>query len=421
MKNKKILFVTDASHPNLTMNGVVIKNIIDYIEADNTAGILSLKQRYNDAAVYRNIKIKYVRPVSYFIYAFREKQFKAVNCFLADMYGFITIFIRIYSILQRIFSKNGFYDLLMKDLNKAMDVCLDEEKYEYVVLIGRPFEAFGAALPLVKKYRNVKFIGYQVDNFVTGEDVNYPKFLLKRRNRKRAELLDQCSKNFWRYFIFDSVYVKEKVYFQNKSCLKRIGLPLILNQRTNIRHLNMADRGDKINLVYAGSLLRGFRPPEDCLDILQQLVQMLEVHIDFYHRGDCDDILNVYAKKSNGTVVNHGTVSSDKAYQAVNSSDVLIAISNYAGDQVSGKTFDYISTGKPVIFFYYHDHDLNIDFFKKYRLGLCIKMSAQKVRSNAENICRFIKENWKRTVSFDEVEKQFWQYTPKYIADEMFE
>lgn len=421
MKNKKVLFITDASYPNLTMNGVVIKNIIDYIETNNTVGIISLRQRYNDTTVYRNIKIRYVKPVSYSIYALREKRFNASNRLLKSVYGFITLLIRIFSVLQRIFSKAGLYDSLISDLKQVMVECIETEAYDYVVLICRPFEAFSAALPLAKKYEKVKFIGYQVDNFVTGEDKNYPKFLIKRRNKERAEIMNQCSKYFWRYFISESVYLKEKSYFQNRDCVKTLGLPLILNQRIGALHeLSERDICDGINLVYAGSLLKGFRPPEDCLDILMQLAQILEVHIDFYQRGNCDDILNSYAKRSGGAVVNHGTVSSDKAYEAVNSADVLIAISNFAGDQISGKTFDCISTGKPVIFFYYRDDDLNIDFFNRYQLGLCVRMSPYSVRSNAECVCRFIKENWKRTVSFDNVEKKFWKYTPKFVADEMF-
>lgn len=414
------MFVTDASYPNLTMNGIVIKNMIDYLAADNEVRIISLKQRYNDAAVYKNIKIKYVKPISYAIYSLREKRLKATTRFMSGLYGMMTLMVRILSISQRIVSKTGLHNPLVNNLKKVINESLKTEAFEYVVLIARPFEAFAAAVPLAKKYTSVRFLGYQVDNFVTGEDANYPKLLLKRRNRERGKLLNICTKYFWRYFITQSVYSKEKKYLQSKAHIKIIGLPLIINQRTNSKPLGNRDKCCNVKLVYAGSLLKGFRPPEDCLDILVQLTQMMDVHVDFYQRGNCDDILNTYTKKSNGQVVNHGTVSSDEAYKAINSSDVLIAISNFAGDQISGKTFDCISTGKPVLFFYYKDDDFNLEFFKNYKLGLCIKMSPQKVRFNAKIISKFIRENQNLTVSFDEIEKQFCKYTPRYIANIMF-
>lgn len=420
MKIRKVLFVTDASYPNLTMNGIVMKNIIDYLDKDNKVGIISLKQKYNDTPVYRNIKIKYVRPISYFIYLFREKRSKSKTKFMSGVYGLITLMVRIISISQRITSKIGLNNPLINDLKKAIDESLKAERYEYVVLIGRPFETFAAVVPLVNKYKKVRFIGYQVDNFVTDEDVNFPKFLIKRRNKERAKMLNACSNYFWRYFITKSVYSKEKLYLNRNAHIKIIGLPLILNQRISMQNSNNKNKTSRVNFVYAGSLLKGFRPPDDCLNILIQVAQIIDVRIDFYHRGNCDDILNEYSKKSNGVFINHGTVGSEKAYEAINSSDILIAISNFAGDQISGKTFDCISTGKPTIFFYYRDDDINIDFFNKYELGLCIRMSSQNIKSNVEIICKFIKENQNRIIDFNEVEKQFWKYTPEYIVDKLF-
>lgn len=403
------------------MNGIVIKNLADCLGADNRTGIISLKQRHDDAAYYRNTRIKYVTPVSYYIYSLREKRLKAGNRLVRSMYGAALLLARMLSVSQRVISKTGLHDPLARRLGKAVEESLKAEKYEYVVLIGRPFEAFAAALPLAVKYKETRFIGYQADNFVTGEDVHYPEFLLAGRNRERAALMNKCARHFWRYFMTGPVYAKEKRYLQGKNRVKVTGLPLIINQRPAAGSRGGRNRDGAVRLVYAGSLLKGFRPPGDCLDILMKLVEMIKVHIDFYHCGDCDDILDAYSEKSGGAVANRGTVSSERAYEAVNSSDVLAAISNFAGDQVSGKTFDCISAGKPVVFFYYKDGDSNLEFFQKYKLGLCIKMAPQNVQGNAEAVCRFIKENLGRTVSFDEVEKQFWQYTPKCVADEMFQ
>ena len=48
-------------------------------------------------------------------------------------------------------------------------------------------------------------------------------------------------------------------------------------------------------------------------------------------------------------------------------------------------------------------------------------MSPQKVMSNAETICKFIIDNLNHIVSYDEIEKEFWNYTPQYIANKIFQ
>ena len=144
------------------------------------------------------------------------------------------------------------------------------------------------------------------------------------------------------------------------------------------------------------------------------------ISVYFYHRGDCNDILDLYEKKTTGVIQNKGTVCAEDAYKAMNEADVLISISNVAGDQISGKTFDYISTGKPLIHFYYNENDRNAKLLKQYKRALCIQIG-KDVQSSSREIEEYIEASAITPLSFDDVIRTFFYYTAESVVRVLFE
>lgn len=421
MKKKSILMVTDSSYPNLTMNGVVMKNIIDAIMGEYHIDIISLQQRFDDVKTYQGIRIQYIKSYPYYMFMFREKRLKSKKGFISFLYGALTLGIRIFSFITRLISMSATNVVLTNGIRHNMNRMLQEKSYDYMLCIARPFEAFVAALPLAEKYRNTQFIGYQVDNFVTGEDHNYPSFLMKRRNQKRKEILNSCAKLFSRYFMLESIYRHEAIFLENEMSVKSIGMPLLIEKRKISEEvLETRQNKNRITFVYAGSLLQFFRPPQDSLDIMLKITKKLDICVDLYQRGDCNDILAAYEKQSERMIVNHGTVGIEQCYQAMMQGDILFAISNYAGDQISGKTFEYMSSGKPIIYFYYSEHDMNANLFEEYGLSLCVRIDSGQVEKNADRVIEFAKMAVGKTVPFEEVKRKFARYTPERIVEELF-
>lgn len=402
------------------MNGVVIKNIIDAIMNEYHVDIISMQQRFDDVKAYKGIKIQYVKSYPYYMFLFREKRLNSKNEVLCFLYGLLTLGIRIFSFMTRLISISAVNVVLVHGISHKMRCMLKKEKYDYVLCIAKPFEAFVAALPLARKYRNIQFIGYQVDNFVTGEDKNYPSFLMKRRNQRRKETLNSCANLFSRYFMLESVYCHEAKFLENKAAAKSIGLPLLIEKSGRFEAKEIKQDKNAITFVYTGSLLQSFRPPQDSLDIMLKVAKKMKIRADLYQRGDCNDILAAYEKQSGGMIVNHGTVDIEQSYKAMMQSDILFAISNYAGDQISGKTFEYMSSGKPIIYFYYSEHDMNASLFEEYGLSLCIHIASNRVEENVNRVIEFAKEAVGKTVPFEEVKRKFERYTPERIVVEMF-
>ena len=101
---KQILVVTDSSYPNLTMNGVVVKNIIDLIINRYTIDIISLQQRFDDVKEYKGLKIQYIKSYPYYIFLFREKYLKQKKGFFYIFYGLMTLGVRLFSFITRLVS-----------------------------------------------------------------------------------------------------------------------------------------------------------------------------------------------------------------------------------------------------------------------------------------------------------------------------
>jgi len=53
-------------------------------------------------------------------------------------------------------------------------------------------------------------------------------------------------------------------------------------------------------------------------------------------------------------------------------SDNLIAVGNNDCNQVPSKIFEYMSFGKPIVYFY-SDDDVNVKILKKYPIALCLR------------------------------------------------
>ena len=83
--------------------------------------------------------------------------------------------------------------------------------------------------------------------------------------------------------------------------------------------------------------------------------------------------------------------------------------------QVPSKIFDYISTGKPIINFYYNEKSPTLYYLDNYPLCISIKTSEDPIEVN-KKIKDFVDKSIDKTVSFDFVQQQFKECTPSYIA-----
>lgn len=141
------------------------------------------------------------------------------------------------------------------------------------------------------------------------------------------------------------------------------------------------------------------RNPEFFLSVISKVK---DVSLDlFVRKGECEQIINRYAKDNI-----HREYFVDKAKyidMLKYGYDVLVNIGNVSTLQAPSKMLELLSTGKPIINFYFTE-DTQFNMIEKYPLGLNIKNGDLDAVRKIENFCHEMKG---KRMTFKEVEVLF--------------
>ena len=134
-------------------------------------------------------------------------------------------------------------------------------------------------------------------------------------------------------------------------------------------------------LVYAGALNKEIRNPEYALSVLRN-VSRIDLYL--YQAGDCNDIIDRYA--SSHIKVN-GLLQRDQYVDLIcNKADILVNIGNNSKLQAPSKLLELLSTGKPILNFYYYK-DSQYEMIEKYPLGLNVGRDDECVVRKIQDFC----------------------------------
>lgn len=155
-------------------------------------------------------------------------------------------------------------------------------------------------------------------------------------------------------------------------------------------------RGDEISFVYTGTLYKGRR---DVSPLLNALVQERKSVMYFY--GAESEYVEAYAQRfASVKIKNGGRVGKDEIKNIQKKASFLVLALGtdvFEKTVLTGKFFEYLETGRPIIALCDQDSELGI-LVKRYRLGCASRNSAE--------ISRFVKEvvdgnDWRGVVPQD--------------------
>ncbi len=240
------------------------------------------------------------------------------------------------------------------------------------------------------------------------------------KNRTEDEIEIKWDKMAQKIIMTDLIY---KQYLQHPTCCNAdkvvlAEFPNIVN-RKEILTQNTYLQPDRINICFIGQFYPIIRHPQYLFDIMEKL-ENTNIHLSIFGGVNgklAPEYMEKYFSNKLPNVHYYGYVLPEVADTVMMQADILVHMGNTIVDVLPSKILDYISTGKPI---------LNI-----CKTKLCPTLSILANYSNCMNIVEpeepitdelinqivdFCTKYKGITIPFSQIEKQYEQYTPKYVG-----
>ena len=417
-----IVGVIGSYYPNFSANGQIMKNIVDVLKKEHDVKVIATKNNFGlaNTCQYEGYEIERVtdKATSFHNYCVKKKH-EASNTFVRSYYNICLQIKRGLMLIKKTFRSASIDKGLVKKYINQLEKVNADFPIDVIIPISLPYEGIVASIEFKKSHNNVKVIPYQLDHFSESNTLHNFEFLKQIRYNRHINIEKHCVENADHFFILpqlkDHYSKSEFKSFQDKITV--LEHPL-LNEKNIVSVKENIPMDNFITLTYTGTLMKDKRNPSYLLDMLKLTDRNEKICLNLYHMGDCDDLINSYKSDLGDRLQNHGRVTLDKAFAAMNKADILINMGVTDGNQVSGKIFDYFSLGKPIVHLYFFDEDPNLVYLKDYPLSLCLKIEKDKVDQNAKLLIDFCKDNRGKLLKFEEVKEIFYYATPDYVASE---
>ncbi|HEL1980714.1 TPA: hypothetical protein TY296_000144 [Streptococcus suis] len=206
----------------------------------------------------------------------------------------------------------------------------------------------------------------------------------------------------------DAIFVlpKLKDYFQDTEKVVIVEHPMVRNC------VNPQPSQEK-RVIYAGGLNRSTRNPENIIQAFSDL-DLPGIDLVFYSYGNYQKQLAKWAT-SFQRFHSKGAVNSEVAMAELMNASIILTIGNRNSNLVPSKLFDCISTGNPIVHFYYETTDPYISYLKEYPHALCLDINAIDYHQLRE----FVEHKAGQKVEYSIIQKKFEATTPEFVYKQM--
>lgn len=300
----------------------------------------------------------------------------------------------------------------IKWYGNTIDRALSENCYDAIIAVLRPLDgAFACA-----KYTNMLI--YELDSVSNNDDNEhgYRRFLRPRTLHLEQALYEKASYIFHMYSHKAHYSHRRYQRFAHKSAF--LDIPQMVDEKIEDRAVG---DGDPVKILYSGILTARMRSPEYAITLMKELIRQgaVKAEMNFYSRGNCEDMLEEAQRETEGAVHQHGYVSLEELNAAVGETDFLLSIGNTMSGKVTSlpsKVISYMSYGKPIIHIDGGRNDTAKEYLAKYPLVLVIDPAAD-LQENVKKLQSFLENSIGKRVPFTDIERIFERNTPDYTAE----
>lgn len=298
-------------------------------------------------------------------------------------------------LIYAVHAKDGFKYLISRKIEK---VC-NSQKIDIAIAVSFPYHT--AAALAAAKIRAKKVI-YQLDpysqNFYFKSDSKSLK--IEKETLKRV----------------DRVITSELIYNENLSNdLKQFIGKYKKLEYPNVRELSNYKSREKIsflpgkiNCCFVGNFYAQIRNPKYMFKVFSSLKDTdIVLHII---GGMYDAELEDFETYTADNIIFHGKKPLETAIDCMRRADILVSLNNTIANQVPGKIFDYISTGKPIINICKRKDCPSLKYMRRYPLGINI-IEGDKETEVSGKIQEFCKKNKGEQVDFSAIKELYKENT----------
>lgn len=388
-----IVVLTGSYYPYLMPPAACIKPYLDELAKNNNVEVIapSTDSRFVKSVICDGVKVVYINNFTSRVFAYIETNLgsRPNSLYL----HFLKLVFKGYRYVKLKLAREPYDTSLISQYVSKLHQLHINSPIDVVISVTFPFYTHAAALKFKQKMPNIRWITYTTDPLAYSEANPIEKYKLKFAKKIESQIYNLCDKCIITEELLPNL-TEDYLVTRNKI----VTLPYLLKELP----LNMTKTDySRPIILYAGYVFIRVRNPQKMLSVFSSL-NKFELRLFIAGDRHCRRILR--AKYPNHIKIN-GLVSRQEYYQLLVDADVLLLLSNDAKLQAPSKLMELISTGKPIINFYYHK-DTSYNLIEKYPLGLNISNS-DRDQDIVYVLNQFIKDNYHKRLSKTEINKLY--------------
>ena len=304
--------------------------------------------------------------------------------------------------------------IFYQKLKRKIDYIIKQKKYDAVFITGGPFEPMKIAPYIYKKYK-IPYILDLRDPWKLQKMITTTKLRTLKSKVKRFIVGVSEKKVFKDAFAICTVNDTMTNQYQNEYPKIKYKFVTIPNGYDPEDYEEIQPKKlQGYNIIYAGKfgVSAGFRNPENIFKAIK-IVNDKGVSVRFVHVGQKEEKIIEIAKKED--VIQYCTFVGRKSYKEsleyCKGANILLVIGSNEKSEQTGKIFDYIGCGKPIMVLANSDSEI-VNVCKNIENAYCI--GKNDIEKMVDTIVKIYKNNCdlKQNIMVE-------AYTRKYLTSEL--
>lgn len=293
------------------------------------------------------------------------------------------------------------------EMTEIASAVVKKQKIDTLICIHLPSETLIAGNRLKKLFPHLFVCAYQLDTLSGGNLPRHIPAAYARWRRIAWERYLFCGMDY--VILMKASREHHAHYTAQEAWMKRAAygdVPLFMPRAAQEK---CARIDGCVHIVFAGTMAESIRTPYHVINVLSRL-KRYRVKLTIAGMNQCRCALATAGSALELTEL--GLIGHERVLELLDEADVLLSIGAKNVTLPSGKIFEYMAFGKPVIATYWSMKDVSLPYLEKYPLTVTLDECEEDLDAQAEKIERFFDRYLGKHVEPKVMEAVFRENTP---------